>query len=163
LAEFPPWFGIVLPLWIISSAVVDVTITLCMAALLLHAKANSYFGETRDLLSRLIRIVLQTGLLTTVLALLILLLYVKEEVGMYGLPAFVLGKTYVISLLANLNARLHRSDDDQGVLVTKESTLVFTPSIFRAEEDGKNGPVDFPYPIYSSPHRKQVTIRAAQF
>jgi len=143
-AQLPKWLKMIVVLWNASSAATDITITICMMGLLLHARANTCFGETRDLLSRLTRILLQTGLLTSVLALLVLpLLLIRNLVGIYSLPWFVLGKSYVISLLANLNARkrsnvsvVHGSDNDQAIpQVTKMSTIIFSPQNHRIEEE----------------------------
>jgi len=115
-----------------------------MMALLLHAKANSYFGETRDLLTRLIRIVLQTGLLTSALALLVLPLFFRNLIGIYALPWYILGKSEVISLLANLNARkrsnapaIHGHDNHQAIPTTKLSAIVFSP-VNRHAAEGEN-------------------------
>jgi len=102
---------------------------------LLHAKAGSAFEETRDLLSRLTQIVLPTGLLTSILALIVPPLFFRRLNGIYALPWFILGKSEVISLLANLNARkrsnapvIHGSNSVQAVpQATKLSTMVFSP------------------------------------
>jgi len=126
--EFPWWFNTVIVLWNASSAVADITITICMMALLLHAKSGTHFGKTHDLLSRLTRIVLQTGLLTSILALLVLPLILRGVTGIYSLPWYILGKSQVISLLANLNAR-KRSNTPivQGSGIIKLSTPAFAP------------------------------------
>jgi len=124
-----------LVIWLASSAVVDITITICMMSLLLHAKTRSHFGETRDLLSRLIRIVLPTGLLASFFALLVLLLYFLKLEFFFELPWFFLGKSEAISLLANLNARkrpnalgVYASDNGQAVPpATGISTMDFSP------------------------------------
>jgi len=128
-------------------------------ALLLHAKASSHFAKTNDMLSRLIRIVLQTGLLTSVLALLVLpLIFRKALSGIYSLPWYILGKSYAISLLANLNARtrsnaaavVHGSDIDVAIpQSTKMSTMVFTPQV-RRTEGGDINSTDGSSPVHLS-------------
>jgi len=132
--EFPQWFLAVIVVWNVSSAVADIIITLCMMALLLHAKSSTYFGGTRDMLSRLIRVILQTGLLTSTLALLSMAFVLGSLDSVYAIPTYILGKSYVISLLANLNARrrsdapiVHGSDNNQAFPATKPSTVVFAP------------------------------------
>jgi len=97
--------GNVVLVWTLSTAVADATITVCMMVMLYHAKANSHFGPTRDKLSSLIRLTIQTGLLTSALAIPIAPLFIDIQVGIYTLTCFLLGKSYAISLLANLNAR----------------------------------------------------------
>jgi hypothetical protein len=46
---------------------------------LYHAKSNSYFGETRDRVSRLLRVTIQTGFLTFIVALPIGPLYFRVQ------------------------------------------------------------------------------------
>jgi len=132
-------------IWAVSSAVVDIIIAACMTALLLHAKSSAYFEQTRNLLSRLIRIILQTGLVTAVLALLVVPLYNRGTVSeSQSFPVFLLGKSYVISLLANLNARtqsnaltVHGIGSNQGDQATRVSTVVFTlPNRHRKRRNG---------------------------
>jgi len=153
----PPWlFTLILILWNASSAVADITITICMMALLLHAKANAHFRDTRDLLSRLTRIVLQTGLLTSILALLDLPLVLRRVTGIYPLPWYILGKSEVISLLANLNARkrsnatvVHGSDFDNAIPpATKMSTISFSPQR-RITGGGTINPTNVSFPVRS--------------
>jgi len=149
------WEETALVIWNISSAAVDVSITICMMALLLHARASSCFGETRDMLSRLMRNVLQTGLLTSILALLVLPLFYRNLNGVYGLPWYILGKSEVISLLASLNARrrsnvsvVHGSDSDQAIpQASRMSTMVFQPR--RTERGGGNIATDVSFPVQS--------------
>jgi len=129
------WERTALVIWNISSAAVDVLITTCMMALLLHAKAGSAFEETRDLISRLIRNVLQTGLLTSILAILVLPPFYRKLIGLYALPWYILGKSQVISLLANLNARrranpsvLHGDNNSQPLQRPVNSSALVLPT-----------------------------------
>jgi len=127
-----------------------------MMALLRHAKAGSYFGDTRDLLSRLIRICLQTGLLTSILALIVPPLFLSNTFSFFALPWYILGKSEVISLLANLNARkrlgwsvVHDGDGKQAAPVaTKLSTVVFAPANRRTEGENIDS-IDISAPIHS--------------
>jgi len=75
-----------------------------MTALLLRAKAQTRFGGTRDKVTRLIRLTLQTGLLTTLLALSGLGLMLAG-LSYFDIFWIALTKSYAISLFANLNAR----------------------------------------------------------
>jgi len=141
----PRWYSLVIVLWTASSAAADIIITTCMMTLLLHAKAGSYFGEVRDTITRLIRIVLQTGLLSSVMALLVLPFYFRNITGIYSLPQYILGKSYVISLLANFNARkrsnaivVHGSENKHAPPTTKLSTVIFAPGANPNISDGGN-------------------------
>jgi len=154
---FPKWFNTVLVLWLASSAAADIIITISMMALLLHAKASLFFGEeTRDLLSRLTRIVLQTNLLTSVLALIALPLLLRGLQGIFLLPAFILGKSYVISLLAYLNARKrsnspvgHDSTVNQVTPPTKLSTIGFSPANRHTNEGRSSNSMAASLPVHS--------------
>jgi len=94
-----------------------------MMTILYHAKASACFGETRDRFSRLLRLTIQTGFVTSILALPIAPLYIHVQVGIYTLTCFLLGKSYAISLLANLNARSYRPTQIHGKKVKKEAAL----------------------------------------
>jgi len=152
----PPWYKVIILLWFTTSPAADIMITISMMILLFHAKANSYFEDTRDLLSRLIRTILQTGLLTSLLALIVLPLYLKNFNGIYGIPWFVLGKSYVISLLANLNARKQPNTSvvrgigiNQATHPTKLSTVVFSPANRHNSEGGNSDSMASSPPIHS--------------
>jgi len=164
-SDLPNWLlTTAMPPWAVSSAVSDIIITICMTALLLHAKRNSDFGVTRDLLSRLIRLIWQTGLVTAVLALLVVPLYFGGVFGTELIPIYLLGKSYVISLLANLNARRKSNaltvhgNDDQGSQATQVSTLVYSPPNHRSEGrdidfTDVSEPVHFPGETYNQCRR----------
>ena len=82
--------------WTVLTTVVDVTITASMMTIvsyavprslssilllsfqLYHAKSSAYFGQTRDRISRLLRLTVQTGFLTSILALPIAPLVFRE-------------------------------------------------------------------------------------
>lgn len=132
--SYPGFLGYRLVLiWSLSTAVADVTITAIMIRILYHAKSSTYFGVTRDKLSRLLRLTLQTGFLTAILALPIGPLYAiyQDTSSIFDITSYVLGESYVISLLANLNARSHNPtspDHARGidnVTIPHVSTLNF--------------------------------------
>jgi len=159
LIETPRWLGIVEVTWNSASAVTDIAITISLTALFRHAKAGSSFGETRDLLSRLTRIVLQTGLLTSFLALLVLPLIFNNVVGIFALPWYILGESYVISLLANLNARgranasvINGGGVNQAPFTTKISTIEFSPANRRSSEGEDSIDMTASLPIHSVVH-----------
>jgi len=104
LEGHPKWWIPLLLLVNATMAVADILITVSMTGLLLHAKAQTRFGETRDIVTRFMRITLQTGLLTSFLALSGLAL-MAAELSYYAIFWEVLTKSYAVSLFANLNAR----------------------------------------------------------
>jgi len=129
-----PSFRKLILTWIVSTAVADLTITATMLTILYHATSSACFGEMQDRISLLLRLTLQTGFLTSILAMPVVPIYFTNGSGIYSLPIFLLGESYVISLLANLNARsYHPTSPDHAhgidnVAVPHVSSLRFTTS-----------------------------------
>lgn len=120
----PIWERDVIMVWTSCTAAADVLITICMLALLWHAKSQAIFGEIRNTVSRLIRLTIQTGLLTSVLALLVLPLIVQNTV-LYTLPWYLLGKSYGLSILVNLNSRVPADHTENSSSGPYFSTMAF--------------------------------------
>ncbi|KAF9026931.1 hypothetical protein BDZ89DRAFT_826923 [Hymenopellis radicata] len=92
--------------WIGGALLCDLIITLSMFYLLFSARAKTNFNRTNTLLTRLIFLSVQTGLLTSVVAAIELVLLVAwRDYEFHEIPGFVLAKMYSNALLANLNAR----------------------------------------------------------
>ncbi|KAF8586190.1 hypothetical protein K439DRAFT_1631953 [Ramaria rubella] len=111
-----PWADGVLTaaeiLWLVFAAVVDIMISIIMIIILKSAKSKTDFSDTRDIISRLSRITLQTGTLTSFLAFATLFILTQIHTGnMYNLFTNLLGKSYALSLLATLNTRSHGCHD----------------------------------------------------
>jgi len=93
-------------LWTGSTAVADITITICMTIVLYRTRSTTSSAETYDKFSHLLRITVQTGFLTSTLAILVIALLPPPTTGnLYSLPWYLLGKSYMITLFANLNSR----------------------------------------------------------
>lgn len=119
--------------WTVSSAVIDIIISASMIAILRHARSRTNLPGTRDTISRLIRLTVQTGSLTSILALAIIIVFLKEPFGnMHTFPAYLLGKSYAMSLLANVNARTNTAPGSAGDSgFTSQGTLAFSPPAHR--------------------------------
>jgi len=91
--------------WLVSSAVADVLITSSLSLNLYHRKTG--IRTTDDLLDRIIRLTIQTGLVTTTVAIAELVVYSTTTTTLFCLFDFVLAKLYSNSLLSTLNAREH--------------------------------------------------------
>ncbi|TFY79940.1 hypothetical protein EWM64_g4070 [Hericium alpestre] len=90
--------------WLMSSAVCDVLIT---SILVFHLRRHkSGFSHTDDIVDRVIRLTIQTGLLTSIVAIIDVVLYLgvpKAALHLgFNMP---LCKLYTNSLLSSLNAR----------------------------------------------------------
>lgn len=90
--------------WMVATALVDVVITICMIIILYHSRASATSEDTYDKISRLLRLTIQTGFLTSALAVVVVPLFLVSS-NLFALPTFLLGKSYVVALLANLNSR----------------------------------------------------------
>ncbi|KAJ6461791.1 hypothetical protein C8R45DRAFT_1027958 [Mycena sanguinolenta] len=90
--------------WLIAEAVTDISVA--SALLWQFRKAKSSFKETRSLLNRLVARTIRTGSAgaTFALAVLIAFLANKESNVPTGI-AYVIGRIYCITMLANLNSR----------------------------------------------------------
>ncbi|KAF8438506.1 hypothetical protein L210DRAFT_2268991 [Boletus edulis BED1] len=98
---FSPW----LVIWLGSSLACDLAITICM--ILSLRPSNSHFSSNKSTLVKLTRLTIETGLVTSVAALLELILGVVYEEHFYHIAVFfAISKLYANCLLASLNFRL---------------------------------------------------------
>ncbi|KAF7342660.1 putative Transmembrane protein [Mycena sanguinolenta] len=94
IASLPPLSGAV-TVWLVGSAACDVLITLSLTGIL-----------WRRILNRLIRLSIETGALTSVAAILEIILWLNWQQFYYHfIPFLVLGKLYSNVLMATLNCR----------------------------------------------------------
>ncbi|KAJ7342781.1 hypothetical protein DFH08DRAFT_962822 [Mycena albidolilacea] len=104
-------------LWLITEAAADIGIA--VALLWEFLKTRSTSTETRNVVKRLIAVTLQTGTATAAIAVAALIGYLLNEESNIGVGfAWCLGRTYVLSMLSNLNVR--------------KSARVWTPSTSKA-------------------------------
>jgi len=101
--------------WLGSSVVCDLAITVCM--ILSLRPSRSYFSSNKSTLVKLTRLTLETGLVTTVAALLELILGLAFQTTFYHIAVFyTISKLYANCLLATLNFRLVlRSQSDPNL------------------------------------------------
>ncbi|KAK0437375.1 hypothetical protein EV421DRAFT_1828688 [Armillaria borealis] len=99
-------------IWLISGALGDLAITLIITNYL--RKARGTFPSTDRLLTKLIRLTMQNGLLTSLLAVVDFSLYLASNKPYYFGIAFLIPKLYTNSALSSLNARAvkHSTTDD---------------------------------------------------
>jgi len=94
--------------WLAGSAAADVIITISLCWTLYRWKTG--MKVTDDRVSKIVRLTVQTGLLTTVFTLLDLIIALTVHRGNLA-PDLALAKLYTNSLLSTLNARDKRDDD----------------------------------------------------
>ncbi|KAF9230830.1 hypothetical protein BU15DRAFT_12119, partial [Melanogaster broomeanus] len=100
--------------WMIADFVCDLIIMIETMRLLFRRRAASSFKDTRGLVTKLIRLTLETGAVTTVAMLLLFLLSWFDTYRVFR---------YANCLLATLNARLVISKDSTHV--QQASTVLF--------------------------------------
>jgi len=89
--------------WLVTSAVVDTTITFMLTMHL--RKHRTGFQQTDDVLDRIVRLTVQTGLITSIWAIVDLIVFLTIPTGIHLIFNFPLSKLYSNSLLSSLNAR----------------------------------------------------------
>jgi len=93
-------------IWLAATAATDAFIAGYMLLILYDVKSRTSYTESRDAVEKFIRVTVQTGTLTFCVALMVLIIRVSVKIGtLHTIGTYILGKTYVLSLLLNLNAR----------------------------------------------------------
>jgi len=91
-------------MWLLASAIADITITISLAYYLAHRKSG--FTATDDTINKIIRITVQTGLITTLFSILdVICFLVLPHTTINLLWDFSLSKLYTNALISTLNAR----------------------------------------------------------
>ncbi|KIK52156.1 hypothetical protein GYMLUDRAFT_233573 [Collybiopsis luxurians FD-317 M1] len=97
--------------WLSSSTATDIIISLALIWQLYNMKTS--FSGTKSLIRRLITQTIQTGSASSIVAVCTLIAFLKNEnSNVEAMLAFVLGKVYVITLLANINMRKQAPSKD---------------------------------------------------
>ncbi|KIK68972.1 hypothetical protein GYMLUDRAFT_628936 [Collybiopsis luxurians FD-317 M1] len=96
--------SIVVGIWCAGAALGDIVIALCMTYYL--SRNDSGLSGTHAIVTKFIRLTIETGSITAVVALLNLILFFAcPNTGYYGVPALIMPKLYANSVLMVLNAR----------------------------------------------------------
>ncbi|KAH8079065.1 hypothetical protein BXZ70DRAFT_651321 [Cristinia sonorae] len=114
-------------LWLGGTAICDIIIAGSMIYYLSRSKTG--FRQTSELISKFIRVTVETGLICATFAILDLALFLAFKENNYHLaPSIALSKLYSNSLLAVFNARVGitggRNGDTVAVMETSSSTAV---------------------------------------
>lgn len=95
------------PVWLVGSLVCDSVITVYMTLSLVQCSEKSGFKHTKSLFVKLIKLTIETGLVTTTAALIELVLAIAFRVTMYHIALFyIISKLYANCVLATLNSRI---------------------------------------------------------
>ncbi|KAF8311182.1 hypothetical protein DL93DRAFT_2083628 [Clavulina sp. PMI_390] len=118
-AEFQK-FKIIVIVWLTLSAITDILIAGVLVVQL--SRRRNGIADTEDLITKLIRFTIQTGLVTTVWAITDLILYLALKNNLHLIFQLALSKVYSSACLSSLNART------QWVTSTEHSGLHYNPS-----------------------------------
>ncbi|PBK86558.1 hypothetical protein ARMGADRAFT_530897 [Armillaria gallica] len=97
--------SVAIGIWCGASALCDIVIAICMTYYL--TRRSTSFRQTRILVTELIRLTIETGSVTAVVALLNLILFFAfPHQNFYGTPALIMPKLYANSVYMVLNSRI---------------------------------------------------------
>lgn len=136
--EFFRKFVSIVIIWLAASAADNLVITTTLVRLLRDHRTG--FADTDHIIENVIRITLQTGLLTTLWTIVGLSIYLAMTNGMHLVFTLPLAKLYTISLLSTLTSRLRDEDYFEFTVVNgstqrdRRLTRVQTGGAHRAEQ-----------------------------
>ncbi|SJK98181.1 uncharacterized protein ARMOST_01442 [Armillaria ostoyae] len=94
-------------IWCGASALCDIVIAICMTYYASTFSLSAIFNDTRILVTKLIRLTIETGSVTAVVALLnLILFYAFPRQTFYGTPALIMPKLYANTVYMVLNSRI---------------------------------------------------------
>lgn len=96
-------FKIVVIIWLVVASLVDVIITSTLVWFLRKHKTG--FKQSDLIVDRIIRVTVQTGLITAIVAVVDLIVFLTDETGTHLIFNFPLCKLYTNSLMSSLNSR----------------------------------------------------------
>ncbi|KAI0316394.1 hypothetical protein OF83DRAFT_1172940 [Amylostereum chailletii] len=96
-------FKVVVIIWLVCAVTADIVITSILVTYLRQKRSG--YGAADDIIDRIVRMTVQTGLITAVVALIDAILFLASTSSMHILFNFPLSKLYTNSLMSNLNAR----------------------------------------------------------
>jgi len=145
--------------WSLGSAFADVLIAIAMILLLRRTRTKGN-GFSNDLLLRLVRLTVETNLLTAATALASFILYVAYPNEIYYVfTAGIIGKIYANTLLVSLNNRIYFREHGSSVLYYSSGNHV--------EEPGEPGHLEAAsvhfHQVRSPPHRAHTTTITNSF
>ncbi|KAI0790513.1 hypothetical protein C8Q75DRAFT_806418 [Abortiporus biennis] len=117
--------------WLVANTLSNVMIALSMTVLLLKKRPHSRKLESESTLNRLVMFVMETGLVTAVVAVVQLILYVAApNTLLFECPSIILAKLYSNSLLAGLNNRMTMIRQTGSITKNSEKPSTTTNAVF---------------------------------
>ncbi|KAK0202203.1 hypothetical protein DFS33DRAFT_1353075 [Desarmillaria ectypa] len=130
-------FQSIVIVWLVSACVGDFTITAILVWYLRKHKTG--FQGSDELVDRIIRATVQTGLITSVMAIIDLIVYLVDPSGLHLLFNLTLAKLYTNTLMSSLNSRSGWSYSNSNQDSHSQSGLVSTSGVVGSGSRGRKG------------------------
>ncbi|KAK0454811.1 hypothetical protein EV421DRAFT_2029785 [Armillaria borealis] len=125
-ANFQEFQSVVI-IWLVASCVADIAITAILVSYLRRHKTG--FQGSDELVDRIIRATVQTGLITSVVAIVDLILFLVNSSGLHLIFNFTLAKLYTNTLMSSLNSRAGWAYSNSSPGSQSQSGLVSTSGV----------------------------------
>ncbi|KAK0485969.1 hypothetical protein IW261DRAFT_1559408 [Armillaria novae-zelandiae] len=125
-ANFQEFQSVVI-IWLVASCVADISITAILVSYLRRHKTG--FHGSDELVDRIIRATVQTGLITSVVAIVDLILFLVNSSGLHLIFNFILAKLYTNTLMSSLNSRAGWAYSNSSPGSHSQSGLVSTSGV----------------------------------
>ncbi|KAJ7353117.1 hypothetical protein DFH08DRAFT_855973 [Mycena albidolilacea] len=149
--------------WLLSAAVGDVIITTTLVSFFKKHRTGCSATDTR--VDQIIRLTIQTGMITSVCSVIDLGLFLGDSSGMHLLFNLPLAKLYSNSLMSSLNARggWRRSEpDDSGEVKTVPLHLSMPPLQVHVPPSSTAGTFDLPIMTHAQQTGCRITSAGSQ-
>ncbi|KAJ6492295.1 hypothetical protein C8R45DRAFT_1096312 [Mycena sanguinolenta] len=125
-------------LWLVTSAVCDLSITVTLVIILSSQKQRTTFQRTTGVINKLIWFSVETGCVTSAGAILDVVLWLTTKQWNFHLIIFlILGKLYSNVLLATLNCRAPIFRSDSETMATVPQSSFWAEPQFKAANDSR--------------------------
>ncbi|PBK71632.1 hypothetical protein ARMSODRAFT_954439 [Armillaria solidipes] len=156
--------------WLSGSAACDVLITVSIVTILYRSKPKAVFSDSTNHVTRLIRYTVETGLLTSVVAVCELILWLtNRQYNFHFIGFLILGKLYSNTLLATLNSRALMFSDQRNyehqsafIATTPHNTTSYWDESEPLETDSSSIYQHQTGPSISQPVQDLKTVHAGQ-
>ncbi|KAI0337224.1 hypothetical protein BDW22DRAFT_1364391 [Trametopsis cervina] len=129
-------FKVIVIVWLIGAAICDLSITIMLTTHLRRHKTG--FSRTDSVLNKIIRVTVSNGLLTSVWAIIDLIVYLATPTGLHLVFNVPLAKLYTNSLMSTLNSRIDPAD----IMSTSEDSGIHKRSRGNSSATRRRGVVD---------------------
>ncbi|KAG7445553.1 uncharacterized protein BT62DRAFT_981044 [Guyanagaster necrorhizus] len=130
-------FKSIVVVWLVSACVGDFTITAILVWYLRKHKTG--FQGSDELVDRIIRATVQTGLITSIMAIIDLIVYLVDSSGLHLLFNLTLARLYTNTLMSSLNSRSGWSYSNSNPDSHSQSGLVSTSGVIGSGSRGRKG------------------------